>query len=120
MKNGGAIVNLASIAGVRGGANITAYSASKGAVIALTRAFANELGPKGIRVNAIAPGYFDTNNTEALRADPVRSAEILGRIPAGRWGTPTDLQAAVVFLASPASDYMHGSTLALDGGWLAR
>jgi 2-deoxy-D-gluconate 3-dehydrogenase len=99
---------------------VPAYAASKGAVAQLTKALANEWAPKGISVNAIAPGYMETNNTRALRADPVRSRQILERIPAGRWGTPEDLAAAAVFLASPASDYMHGHVLVVDGGWMAR
>jgi 2-deoxy-D-gluconate 3-dehydrogenase len=116
----GAIINVASLLSFQGGIRVASYTASKSALLGLTRLMANELAGKGIKVNALVPGYMVTDNTEALRADPVRSAEILGRIPAGRWGTPDDLKAAVVFLAAPASDYMHGSTLAVDGGWLAR
>lgn len=96
------------------------YTAAKSAVIGLTRIMANELAPHRINVNAIAPGYMATDNTAPLRADPLRNAEILGRIPAGRWGEPEDLQGALVFLASNASNYVTGHTLAVDGGWLAR
>jgi 2-deoxy-D-gluconate 3-dehydrogenase len=117
---GGKIVNVASVLSFQGGIRVASYTASKGAVMGLTRIMANELAPHHIHVNAIAPGYMETDNTAALRADPIRNAEILARIPAGRWGTPGDLQGAVVFLASAASDYMHGYTLAVDGGWLAR
>jgi 2-deoxy-D-gluconate 3-dehydrogenase len=99
---------------------VPSYTASKSAVLGLTRLLANELAPHGINVNAIAPGYMATENTRALREDPARNQAILERIPAGRWGTPADLQGAAVFLASAASEYMHGFTLAVDGGWLAR
>jgi 2-deoxy-D-gluconate 3-dehydrogenase len=116
----GKIVNIASLLSFQGGVFVPAYAASKGAVAQLTKALANEWAPKGVNVNAIAPGYMETNNTRALRADPVRSRQILERIPAGRWGTPEDLAAAAVFLASPASDYMHGHVLVVDGGWMAR
>ena len=119
-KARGSIVNVASLLSFQGGIRVASYTAAKSALLGLTRLMANELAGQGIKVNALVPGYMVTDNTEALRADPVRSAEILGRIPAGRWGRPEDLQAAVVFLASSASDYMHGSTLAVDGGWLAR
>ncbi len=104
----------------QGGIRVPSYTASKSAVMGLTRLFANELAPHGINVNAIAPGYMATDNTAPLRADEKRSAEILGRIPAGRWGTPQDLQGAAVFLASAASEYVTGYTIAVDGGWLAR
>ena len=97
-----------------------AYAAAKGGVGQLTKALANEWAPKRINVNAIAPGYMATDNTKALRADPARSAQILDRIPAGRWGEPDDLAGAAVFLCSPASDYVNGHVLAVDGGWLAR
>jgi 2-deoxy-D-gluconate 3-dehydrogenase len=117
---GGKIINIASMLSFQGGIRVVSYTASKSAVMGLTRIMANELAPHGINVNAIAPGYMETDNTAALRADPKRNAEILARIPAGRWGSAEDLQGAVVFLASPASDYMHGYTLAIDGGWLAR
>jgi 2-deoxy-D-gluconate 3-dehydrogenase len=119
-KARGSIINVASLLSFQGGIRVASYTAAKSALLGLTRLMANELAGQGIKVNALVPGYMVTDNTEALRADPVRSAEILGRIPAGRWGTPEDLQAAVVFLAASASDYMHGSTLAVDGGWLAR
>ena len=117
---GGKIINIASMLSFQGGIQVGAYTASKSAVMGLTRLMANELAGQGINVNAIAPGYMETDNTAALRADAKRNAEILGRIPAGRWGAPEELQGAVVFLASDASDYMHGYTLAVDGGWLAR
>ena len=104
----------------QGGIRVPSYTASKSAVLGLTRILANELAPHGIHVNAIAPGYMVTDNTKALREDPDRNRAILERIPAGRWGTPEDLQGAAVFLASAASDYMHGFTVAVDGGWLAR
>jgi 2-deoxy-D-gluconate 3-dehydrogenase len=116
----GKIVNIASLLAFQGGVFVPAYAASKGAVAQLTKALANEWASKGINVNAIAPGYMATDNTSALRADPVRSRQILERIPAGRWGTPDDLAAVAVFLASPASDYMHGHVLVVDGGWMAR
>jgi 2-deoxy-D-gluconate 3-dehydrogenase len=117
---GGKIINIASVLSFQGGIRVPSYTAAKSAVLGLTRIMANELAPHGINVNAIAPGYMETDNTAALRADPKRNADILARIPAGRWGQPEDLQGAVVFLASAASDYMHGFTLAVDGGWLAR
>jgi 2-deoxy-D-gluconate 3-dehydrogenase len=117
---GGKIVNIASLLSFQGGIRVPAYTASKSAVAGLTRALANEWAAQGINVNAIAPGYFDTNNTAALRADPVREPAILARIPAGRWGQPDDLAGAAVFLASRASDYVHGIVLPVDGGWLAR
>src|SRR5215471_5253683 len=114
---GGKIINIASMLSFQGGIRVGAYTASKSAVMGLTRIMANELAPQGINVNAIAPGYMETDNTAALRADVKRNAEILARIPAGRWGSPEALQGAVVFLASAASNYMHGYTLAVDGGW---
>ncbi|NIA56048.1 2-dehydro-3-deoxy-D-gluconate 5-dehydrogenase KduD [Massilia sp. TW-1] len=117
---GGKIINIASLLSFQGGIRVPAYAASKSAVAGLTRALANEWAARGINVNAIAPGYFDTNNTAALRADPVREPAILARIPAGRWGEPGDLAGAAVFLASRASDYVHGVVLPVDGGWLAR
>jgi 2-deoxy-D-gluconate 3-dehydrogenase len=117
---GGKIVNIASLLSFQGGVRVPAYAASKSAIAGLTRALANEWAAQGINVNAIAPGYFDTNNTAALRADPVREPAILARIPAGRWGQPADLAGAAVFLASRASDYVHGIVLPVDGGWLAR
>lgn len=116
----GKIINVASLLAFQGGIIVPSYSASKGAVAQMTKALANEWAPHGIRVNAIAPGYMATNNTRALREDPVRSRAILDRIPAGRWGVPEDLQGAAVFLASAASDYVTGHVLVVDGGWLAR
>jgi 2-deoxy-D-gluconate 3-dehydrogenase len=104
----------------QGGFLIASYVASKGAVAQLTKALANEWASKGINVNAIAPGYMATDNTAALRADPVRSESILSRIPIGRWGEPSDLAGAAVFLASEASNYVHGHILPVDGGWLCR
>jgi 2-deoxy-D-gluconate 3-dehydrogenase len=120
VHGGGKIVNIASLLSFQGGIRVPAYAASKSAVAGLTRALANEWAAHGINVNAIAPGYFDTNNTAALRADPVREPAILARIPAGRWGQPQDLAGVAVFLASRASDYVHGIVLPVDGGWLAR
>jgi 2-deoxy-D-gluconate 3-dehydrogenase len=117
---GGRIINIASMLSFQGGVRVPSYTASKSGVIGLTRLLACEWAPYNINVNAIAPGYMATRNTAPLREDPVRSKEILGRIPAGRWGTPDDLKGAVVFLASDASKYIHGFTLAVDGGWLAR
>ncbi|HEY4248802.1 MAG TPA: 2-dehydro-3-deoxy-D-gluconate 5-dehydrogenase KduD [Lacunisphaera sp.] len=119
-KGTGKIVNIASMLSFQGGLRVVSYTAAKSALAGLTRAMANELAPLGINVNAVAPGYMATDNTEALRADAARNKAILERIPAGRWGTPADLQGAVIFLSSPASDYMQGHTLAVDGGWLAR
>jgi 2-deoxy-D-gluconate 3-dehydrogenase len=117
---GGKIVNTASMLSFQGGILVPSYTASKSAVMGLTKLLANELGAHNINVNAIAPGYMATDNTKALREDPARNKAILDRIPAGRWGTPEDLQGAAVFLASKASDYMQGYTIAVDGGWLAR
>lgn len=119
-KSGGRIINVASLLSFQGGIRVAAYTAAKSGLLGLTRAMANELAPLGINVNAIVPGYMATDNTQALRDDPTRSREILSRIPAGRWGTPDDLKGAVVFLASPASEYVHGTALAVDGGWLSR
>ncbi len=119
-QGSGKIVNIASLLSFQGGILVPAYAAAKGGVAQLTRAFANEWAAKGIHVNAIAPGYMDTDNTEALRNDPVRSRQILERIPAGRWGKPEDLAGAAVFLASQASDYVHGQVLVVDGGWMNR
>lgn len=117
---GGKIINIASMLSFQGGIRVPSYTASKSAVMGLTRLLANELAPHQINVNAVAPGYMATDNTAPLRADAARSAEILARIPAGRWGVPEDLQGALVFLASRASDYVTGYTVAVDGGWLAR
>lgn len=116
----GKIINIASMLSFQGGIRVASYTASKSGLTGLTRLLANEWAAKGINVNAIAPGYFETANTEALRSDPVRSRDILARIPAGRWGVPEDLGGAAVFLASPASDYVHGAVIPVDGGWLAR
>jgi 2-dehydro-3-deoxy-D-gluconate 5-dehydrogenase len=118
--NGGKIINVASMLSFQGGIRVPSYTSSKSAVMGLTRLMACELGPNGINCNSIAPGYMATDNTTALRADEKRNADILARIPTGRWGTPEDLQGAVVFLASAASDYVNGYTIAVDGGWLAR
>jgi len=119
-RSGGKIVNIASLLSFQGGIFVPSYSASKGAVAQITKALANEWAQHGINVNAIAPGYMATDNTKALREDPVRSQSILERIPAGRWGIPDDLRGAVVYLASSASDYVNGHVLVVDGGWLAR
>jgi len=116
----GKIINTASLLAFQGGINVPGYAAAKGAVAQLTKALANEWASKNINVNAIAPGYMATDNTTALRADPVRSKAILDRIPAGRWGLPSDLAGAAVFLASEASDYVNGHILVVDGGWLCR
>lgn len=116
----GKIINIASMLSYQGGIRVASYTASKSGVAGLTKLLCNEWASKGVNVNAIAPGYFATNNTAALQADEKRNAEILGRIPAGRWGRPSDLAGAAVFLASSASDYVNGTTLAVDGGWLAR
>lgn len=116
----GKIVNIASMLSFQGGVRVASYTASKSGIAGLTRLLANEWASKGVNVNAIAPGYFESNNTEALRNDAERSREILARIPAGRWGRPADLGGAAVFLSSAASDYVHGAILPVDGGWLAR
>jgi len=118
--HGGKIINIASMLSFQGGIRVPSYTASKSAVMGLTRLMANEWAKHGINVNAIAPGYMATNNTEQLRNDASRSEEILGRIPAGRWGVPDDMMGPIVFMASAASDYVNGFTLAVDGGWLAR
>jgi 2-deoxy-D-gluconate 3-dehydrogenase len=117
---GGKIVNIASLLSFQGGILVPAYAAAKGGVAQLTKALSNEWAAKGINVNAIAPGYMVTDNTVALRNDPVRSRQILDRIPAGRWGDPKDLGGAAVYLCSSASDYVHGHVLVVDGGWMAR
>ncbi|WP_449576152.1 2-dehydro-3-deoxy-D-gluconate 5-dehydrogenase KduD [Lelliottia nimipressuralis] len=117
---GGKIVNIASMLSFQGGIRVPSYTSSKSGVVGITRLLANEWAAHGINVNAIAPGYMATNNTQELRDDDQRSKEILDRIPAARWGNPEDLQGPVVFLASNASDYINGFTLAVDGGWLAR
>jgi 2-deoxy-D-gluconate 3-dehydrogenase len=117
---GGRIVNVASMLSFQGGLGVASYTASKHAVAGLTKALANEWAAHGVNVNAIAPGYIETDNTAPLRADPARFASITDRIPAGRWGTPEDLAGALVFLSSDASRYVHGTILPVDGGWLAR
>jgi 2-deoxy-D-gluconate 3-dehydrogenase len=119
-QGGGKIINIASLLSFQGGIRIPSYTASKSGLAGLTRLLACEWAGKGINVNAIAPGYFVTNNTEALRADPLRTAQILDRIPAGHWGDPKDIGGAAVFLSSPAAAYIHGVVLPVDGGWLAR
>ena len=116
----GKIVNIASMLSYQGGIRVASYTASKSGIMGLTRLLACEWAQKDINVNAIAPGYIETNNTEAMRNDPDRNAQILGRIPAGRWGEPSDIGDAAVFLLARASDYMHGATIPVDGGWLAR
>lgn len=118
--SGGKIINIASMLSFQGGIRVPSYTASKSAVLGVTRLLANEWAHHNINVNAIAPGYMATNNTQQLRDDEQRSQEILDRIPAGRWGLPSDLQGPIVFLASSASDYVNGYTIAVDGGWLAR
>ncbi|CAD6533092.1 2-dehydro-3-deoxy-D-gluconate 5-dehydrogenase KduD [Paraburkholderia sabiae] len=122
VENGkrGKIINVASMLSFQGGIRVASYTSSKSGMLGLTRLLANEWAARGINVNAIAPGYMATSNTAALREDEQRNSEILARIPAARWGTPDDLAGPVVFLASSASDYVHGHTLAVDGGWLAR
>ena len=117
---GGKVINIASMLSYQGGIRVPSYTASKSAVRGITMTLANEWAKYGINVNAVAPGYMATNNTQALRQDEERSSDILARIPAGRWGTPADLEGAAVFLASAASDYVNGFTLAVDGGWLGR
>ena len=119
-NRGGKIINVASMLSFQGGVRVPSYTASKSGLAGLTRALANEWAGRGINVNAIAPGYFVTNNTEALRADEGRSKEILARIPAARWGRPDDLAGIAVLMASSGSDYMHGAIVPVDGGWLAR
>lgn len=116
----GKIINVASLLSFQGGIIVPSYTAAKSAVAGVTRALANEWAPLGINVNAIAPGYMATNNTQPLRADKGRADSILARIPAGRWGTPDDLKGTAIFLASKASDYVNGHVLVVDGGWLAR
>ena len=119
-QGSGKIINVASLLAFQGGVIVPSYAAAKGGVAQITKGLANEWAGKGVNVNAIAPGYMATDNTTQLRADEARSAEILDRIPAGRWGLPEDLGGAVVFLASKAGDYVNGYTIAVDGGWLAR
>lgn len=119
-RGSGKIINIASLLSFQGGIYVPAYAASKHAVAGLTKALANEWAAEGVNVNAVAPGYIATDNTAPIRADPVREAEIRARIPAGRWGQPEDVAPAVVFLASPAADYINGQLLVVDGGWMAR
>jgi len=119
-RGAGKIINVASMLSFQGGIRVASYTASKSGIAGLTKLLANEWAAKGVNVNAIAPGYFATNNTEALRADETRNRDILARIPAGRWGKPDDLGGAAVFLASSAADYVHGAVIPVDGGWLAR
>jgi 2-deoxy-D-gluconate 3-dehydrogenase len=119
-RGSGKIVNIASLLSFQGGIRVPSYAAAKSGVAGLTKAMANELAPRGVQVNAIAPGYIATNNTAALQADETRNRQILERIPTGRWGRPEDIAGAAVFLASSAADYVTGQVLAVDGGWLAR
>src|ERR1700690_2546887 len=116
----GKIINIASLLSFQGGIRVPAYAASKGGVAQLTKALANEWAARNVQVNAIAPGYISTTNTEALQADETRNRQILERIPAGRWGQPTDLAGAALFLSAPASDYVTGTVLTVDGGWMGR
>jgi 2-deoxy-D-gluconate 3-dehydrogenase len=119
-RKAGKIINIASLLSFSGGITVPSYAASKGAVAQITKALANEWAQYGLNINAIAPGYMVTNNTANLRKDPARTQSISDRIPAGRWGTPEDLQGAAIFLASTASDYINGHVLLVDGGWMAR
>jgi 2-deoxy-D-gluconate 3-dehydrogenase len=119
-RGSGKIIFTCSLLSFQGGINVPGYAASKGALASLVKALANEWAVKGVNVNGIAPGYIATDNTEALRNDPDRSKSILGRIPAGRWGEPQDFKGPAVFLASPAGDYVHGTILTVDGGWMGR
>jgi 2-deoxy-D-gluconate 3-dehydrogenase len=119
-RDGGKIINIASMLSFQGGLRVASYTASKSGLAGITRLLANEWAAKGVNVNAIAPGYIATANTEALRQDEARNREILGRIPAGRWGAPGDVGGTAVFLASHAADYIHGAIIPVDGGWLAR
>lgn len=119
-RGSGKIINIASLLTFQGGIRVPSYAAAKSGVGGVTKAMANELAAKGVQVNAIAPGYISTNNTAALQADAARNRQILERIPTGRWGSPQDIAGAAIFLASPASDYVTGHVLAVDGGWLAR
>jgi 2-dehydro-3-deoxy-D-gluconate 5-dehydrogenase len=119
-RRSGKIIFTCSLLSFQGGINVPGYAASKGALSSLVKALANEWASQGVNVNGIAPGYISTDNTEALRNDPVRSKSILDRIPAGRWGEPDDFKGPAVFLASPAADYVHGTILTVDGGWMGR
>ncbi len=119
-QGSGKIVNITSLLSFQGGITVPAYAAAKGGLMQLTKALANEWAPKGVNVNAIAPGYTRTTNTLALQQNEVRNRQILERIPAGRWGDPGDLSGAALYLCSPASDYVHGHVLVVDGGWMGR
>jgi 2-deoxy-D-gluconate 3-dehydrogenase len=119
-RGGGKIIFVASLLSFQGGILVPGYAAAKSGLVGLMKAFANEWAPLGVNVNAIAPGYIETDVTEVLRGDPVRNAAILERIPAGRWGRPQDIEGPAVFLASRASDYVNGAVVPVDGGWLAR
>ncbi len=119
-RKSGKVIFIGSLLTFQGGITVPGYAASKGGVGQLAKAFANEWASQGVNVNAIAPGYIDTDNTEALRNDPVRSRQILERIPAGRWGQPEDFAGAAVYLASAASNYAHGTIVTIDGGWMGR
>ena len=119
-RGSGKVIFTASLLSFQGGITVPGYAASKGGIASLVKAFANEWASKGVNVNAIAPGYISTDNTDALRKDPVRSVQILARIPAGRWGDADDFKGPAVFLASGASDYVHGAILLVDGGWMGR
>ncbi len=120
LRGGGKVIFTASLLTFQGGINVPSYAASKGAIGSLVKAFANEWAGKGVNVNAIAPGYIATDNTDALRKDPIRSKSILDRIPAGRWGEPEDFKGATIFLASDAANYVNGTVLTVDGGWMGR
>ena len=119
-RGSGKIINVASLLSFQGGIRVPGYAAAKGGVAQPTKALANEWAPRGINVNAIAPGYMETDNTTALRDDAARSRQITERIPAGRWGAPSDLAGGVIYLASRAADYVHGHVLVIDGGWMGR
>jgi 2-deoxy-D-gluconate 3-dehydrogenase len=119
-RGAGKVIFISSLLSYQGGIRVPAYTASKSGIAGLVKAFANEWAGKGVNVNAVAPGYIVTDNTEALRADPIRYEAITGRIPAGRWGEGSDIAGSVVFLASENADYLHGSTITVDGGWMGR
>jgi 2-deoxy-D-gluconate 3-dehydrogenase len=119
-RGAGKVIFISSLLSYQGGIRVPAYTASKSGIAGLVKAFANEWAGKGVNVNAVAPGYIVTDNTEALRADPIRYEAITGRIPAGRWGEGSDIAGSVVFLASEKADYLHGSTITVDGGWMGR
>ena len=119
-RGAGKVIFISSLLSYQGGIRVPAYTASKSGIAGLVKAFANEWAGKGVNVNAVAPGYIITDNTEALRADPIRYEAITGRIPAGRWGEGSDIAGSVVFLASENADYLHGSTITVDGGWMGR